>query len=307
MENQNYDMIIIGGGPGGLVAALYGARARMNVLLIEKMAPGGQLINTQHVDNYPGFPEGTTGPDLAKKLDEQAKKFGAHLKMGTVKDLNLSGNLKEVMLESGENYTAKGIVVATGASPRELKVPGEQVFTGRGVSYCATCDGAFFKDKEVVVVGGGDSALEEALFLTRFAKKVTLVHRRDQLRGVKYLQEKVFSNEQIEVKLDTVIKEIKGNALVENVLLENVKTQEQQELSCNGVFIYVGVNPNTEFLEGKVNLDDNGYILTDEEMRTNVNGVYAVGDVRQKTLRQVVTAMSDGATAAFDLEKKLTI
>ncbi len=307
MTTESYDIIIVGGGPGGLVAAQYGARAKMSVLVIEKMAPGGQLINTQDVDNYPGFPEGISGPELAKNLDDQAKKFGAELKVGSVSDIDVSGDDKKITLESGESYSARGIIIATGASPRELNVPGERELRGKGVSYCATCDGAFFQGKEVAVVGGGDSALEEALFLTRIVDKVTIIHRRDEFRGVKYLQDKIFANDKIEVKFDTVAREIQGDPMLNKLVLENVKTGEVEELDCQGVFIYVGADPNTGFLEGKIELNKKSYIITDEEMKTNVDGVYAVGDVRQKTLRQVVTAMSDGATAAFNLEKAQTL
>ena len=307
MTEKIHDMIVIGGGPGGLVSALYGARAKMDVLVIEEMSPGGQIINTQDVDNYPGFPEGITGPELAQKLDQQVKKFGGQIKTGSVKEMNFEGETKEVILQNNEKYYSKGIVIATGASPRELDIPGEKTFTGRGVSYCATCDGAFFQDKDVAVIGGGDSALEEALFLTRFAGKVYIVHRRDEFRGVKYLQDKVFADEKIEVIFDSIPKEVKGETLVEGLLIENKKTGEEKNLECNGVFVYIGVDPNTEFLSGQLNLDENGYIITDEEMRTNIDRVYAVGDVRKKQLRQVITAMADGAKAAFDLEKKLSL
>ena len=304
-DTNIYDMIVIGGGPGGLVSAIYGARSRMNVLVLEKMAPGGQIINTQDIDNYPGFPEGITGPELAQNLHKQAKKFGAQFKTGTVKELNLSKDKKDVILENEEKYSSKGIVIATGASPRQLEVPGEKEFAGKGVSYCATCDGAFFQDKDVVVVGGGDSALEEAVFLTRFANKVYIIHRRNEFRGVKYLEEKVLTHKKIEVIFDSIVKEIKGETLLDGIILENVKTGEQKTLDCNGVFIYIGVNPNTEFLQEKVYLDKNGYIITNENMETNIEKVYAAGDIRHKTLRQIVTAMSDGAIAAFNLEKKL--
>ncbi len=301
---QVYDVAIIGSGPGGLTAAIYASRAGLNVVIIEQMAPGGQLLNTEDVDNFPGFPSGITGVELAQKLDQQARKFGVEIKTGEVVETDFSGSVKAIITRKDE-FKAKTVIIATGESPRWLNAPGEQEFQGKGVSYCAICDGAFFKNKQVAVVGGGDSAVESAIYLSRLANHVTLIHRRDRLRAVDYLQKKAADCENIEIKYDTVVKELKGEKMLGSLLLENVKTLEQEQMDCQGVFVYIGAIPNTGFLSADLELE-NGYLVTNENMETNVEGVFAIGDVRRKTLRQVVTATSDGAIAAFHAEKLLT-
>ncbi|ACB83734.1 thioredoxin-disulfide reductase [Natranaerobius thermophilus] len=299
-----YDVAIIGSGPGGLTAAIYATRAGLKVLMIERMAPGGQLLNTEEVDNFPGFPDGTTGVELAQKLEKQARRFGTELKMGEVIETNLSGSEKMIKTRD-EVYKAKSVIIATGESPTELSAPGEQNLKGRGVSYCAICDGAFFKNKNVAVVGGGDSAVESALYLSRLASQVTLIHRRDQLRAVEYLKKRAIDCENLEIKYNTVVKEIQGEQKVESLLVEDVNTQARETLNCQGIFVYVGAHPNTDFLSNQLDLED-GYLVTSETMETNLKGVFAVGDVRKKELRQIVTAVSDGAIAAFHAEKLLS-
>lgn len=291
-----YDLIIIGGGPAGLTASIYAKRFGLNALLIEKFGTGGQVPLTDLIDNYPGFPDGISGVELATRITEQAKKFNVEIVNDEVIDVELN-EIKKVKTSNGV-YESKGIIIATGASPKKLNIPGEKEFTGRGVSYCAVCDAYFYKNKDVVVVGGGDSALTEALYLTTFVNKLYLVHRRDKFRAAQYLQEKVFNNKKIELLLNSELKEIKGEKRVQKVLVYNKEKNESIELDVNGVFIYVGYNPNTEIFKNKINLDENGFIITDEEMRTNVKFVYAAGDVRRKSLRQIITACSDGAIAA---------
>ncbi len=302
-EHNRYDVVIIGAGPGGLTAAIYAGRAGLDVLVIEKMAPGGQLFNTEAVDNVPGFPDGITGVELAQKLEQQAKKFNAQFKMAEV--INVTLDRTEKIIETKETtYTAKSVVISTGERPRELSVPGEQRLRGKGVSYCATCDGAFFKNQDVVVVGGGDSAVEEALFLTKLCSSVTLIHRRDQLRAGNYWKKKAKESDLLKFKLNKVVKEIHGDKKVSSVTLTDVKTGAEEQLNCNGVFVFAGSIPNTKLFEDTLQLDK-GYVITDNDMKTNLEGVYAVGDVRDKPLRQVVTAMSDGAIAAYSIEKYL--
>ncbi|MBO8173278.1 MAG: thioredoxin-disulfide reductase [Bacillaceae bacterium] len=295
-EENIYDVIIVGAGPAGMTAAVYTSRANMNTLMIERGVPGGQMANTEDIENYPGY-ESILGPDLSNKMFEHAKKFGAEYAYGDVKEIKDTHPYKTVVVGDKE-YKAKAVIVATGAEHRELGVPGEKEFSGRGVSYCAVCDGAFFRDKELVVVGGGDSAVEEAVFLTRFASKVTIVHRRDEFRAQKILQKRAFENEKIDVIWNHVVKEIHGDAKVEKVLLENTQTGEQREFSCDGVFIYVGMDPLSKAVENLGITNEAGYILTDENMATKVNGIFAAGDVREKSLRQVVTATGDGGIAA---------
>jgi thioredoxin reductase (NADPH) len=302
-----YDVIIIGSGPAGLSAGLYSARARLNTLIIEKDADGGQIATTDEVENYPGAVEGDTGPILVKRMSEQVEKFGAKRISGKVIEVDFTGKIKTVKTEE-ETYQAKVVIAATGAVPRTLGVPGERKLTGKGVSYCATCDGAFFEDLEVYVMGGGDSAVEEAIFLTKFAKKVTIIHRRDELRAAKSIQEKAFKNKKISFMLDTVITEIKGDGMLESFVVKNVKTGEEKELfpdeedGAFGLFVFVGYLPSTELFKDKLDMQRN-YIVTDENMHTNVEGVFAAGDNRVKSLRQVVTATSDGAIAAVQAEK----
>lgn len=302
-----YDVIIIGEGPAGLSAGLYAARSRLKTLILEKEKAGGQIVTTDEVANYPGSIENATGPSLINRMVEQAKDFGAEIKLDTVKEVELDGKIKIVKGEK-EEYQTKTVIIATGAKPRKIGCPGEEELTGRGVSYCATCDAAFFEDLDVYVVGGGDSAVEEALYLTKFARKVTIIHRRDELRAAKSIQEKAFANEKIDFMWNTVVKEIKGDGIVEAMVVENVKTGEKTEIVANeedgtfGIFVFVGLVPTTELFEGKLEME-NGYIVTDEDMRTNIPGVFAAGDCRKKSLRQVVTATADGAIAAVQAEK----
>jgi thioredoxin reductase (NADPH) len=298
MGKADYDLIIAGGGPAGLTAGLYAARAMLRTLLLEKMTPGGQAATTFHIENYPGFPEGISGPDLAQAMENQAKKFGLEVTYGQVKKMSFQEPLWQVEYED-QKFLAKAVIVASGVEPRKLGVPGEETLRGRGVSYCATCDGPFFKDQEIGVVGGGDSAVEEALYLTRFAAKVHLVHRRNALRAEKIIQERAFQNPKIEFLWDTVVTRVLGDSGVEGLELQNVKTKALRTLKVGGVFLYVGSLSNTEFLKGIVNLDEQGYVVTDDQMATSAPGVFAAGDVRKKLLRQIATAVGDGAMAAF--------
>lgn len=291
-----YDLIIIGGGPAGLTASIYAKRFGLNTLLIEKLGTGGQVPLTDLIENFPGFPEGISGIELATKITEQAKRFNTEIINEEVLEVDF-GEPKKVKTSTGI-YESKGIIIATGANPKKLNIPGEKEFTGRGVSYCAVCDAYFYKNKDVVVVGGGDSALTEALYLTTFVNKLYLIHRRDKFRAAQYLQDKVFKNSKIEIIFNSELKEIKGEKRVEKVIIYNKEKNKNIELNVNGVFIYVGLNPNSEMFKDKINLDENGFIITDEDMRTNVKFVYAAGDVRRKSLRQIITACSDGAIAA---------
>ncbi len=304
---ETRDVVIIGGGPAGLTAAIYASRARLDTLMIEKMSPGGQVLVTDRVDNYPGFPEGITGFELVDRMAAQARRFGMSEAIGEVVGLEPGADgMVRVNLASGDPVLARGVIIATGASHRKLGVPGEEEFSGRGVSYCATCDGPFFRDQEVAVVGGGDSAVQEAIFLTKFASKVYLIHRRDELRAVKILQEKAFENPKIEFVWDSVVDEILGGDQgVTGIRARNVKSGEVRDIPVTGVFVFIGMVPNTGFLKGVVDMDDRGFILVDEWMRTSMKGVYAAGDCRAKPLLQIVTAVSDGATAAFAIEHAL--
>ena len=300
MENL-YDIVIIGCGPAGLAAGLYGARAKMKTLILEKGKTGGQIVITHEVANYPGSIENATGPSLIARMVEQCKEFGAEIVRDAIVDTELDGNIKVLKGEKGE-YRAKTVIIATGATPKKLGCPGEKELTGKGVSY-------FFEDFEVFVVGGGDSAIEEALYLTKFARKVTIVHRRQGFRCAKSIEEKARANDKIEFLLDTVIEEIKGDGLVESVVFKNTQTGETNEYFADeedgtmGIFVFVGFDSQTELFKGKVDMDDRGYIKTDDNMLTNIPGVFAAGDCRVKSLRQVVTATADGAIAAVTAEK----
>jgi len=302
MAMSDYDLLIAGGGPAGLTAGLYAARGKIRTLLVEKMAPGGQAASTYMIENYPGFPEGIPGPDLMKAMENQAKRFGVEIITGEVSQLTSRGQLWEVDQE-GRKIMAKAVIVATGVEPAKLGVPGEEELKGRGVSYCATCDGPFFRNQDIGVVGGGDSAVDEALYLTRFARHVYIIHRRNALRAEKILQERAFQNEKIEILWDNVVTRVIGETGVEALELKNVKTQERRILRVSGVFFYVGLKPNTGFLREIVEMDERGYVMTDANMATSAPGVFAAGDVRQKLLRQVTTAVGDGATAAFAVER----
>jgi len=295
---MDYDVIIIGGGPAGLTAGIYASRARLKTLLVESFSVPCQAVTTDHIENYPGFPEGINGFELIEKFKKQAEKFETEFIVSEVKSIKENKPGWQVITDD-KSYSSRAVIIASGASPKKLNIPGEDKFRGKGVSYCATCDGALFKDKEVVVIGGGDTALEEALFLTKFAKKVTVVHRRDALRGTKILQERAFSNKKIEFVWDAVISEITGVANVSAVKVKNVKTGAETGLLCGGVFIFVGYAPNTGFLKDALPLDESGYITTDDNCLTSKPGIFACGDCRKKLLKQVVTACGDGALAAF--------
>lgn len=298
-----YDVIIVGGGPSGMSAAIYASRARLKTLLIEKAGCGGQIAITDHLENYPGFEEGINGFELAMKMEKQARTFGSEIVYGEVSFIETDDAIKKIILSDKKEYFTKTIIIASGANFRKLGVEGEQEFIGKGVSYCATCDGPFFRNKEIAVVGGGDSALQEALYLTKFATKVNLIHRRDQFRAAKILQEKVFAEPKINIIFDSVVEKISGNLSVEQVILKNVKNNISSPVSVNGVFVFVGWLPNTKFLENtKIKLNDAGYIVTDDNMNTSIEGIFACGDVRQKILRQVVTAAGDGAIAAISAQ-----
>ena len=302
MKSIDYDLVIIGGGPAGLTAGLYAARARLNILLIEKLVPGGQIISTDWIENYPGFPDGISGVDLVGKMTEQVKRFDLNIESGEVLSLDLSGPVKEVRLD-GKTIAARAVIIASGASPRKLGVPGEDTFYGKGVSFCATCDGPFYRGQKVAAVGGGDTAVQESIFLTKFAEKVYLIHRRDQLRASMILQERAFANDKIELVWDSVVTSINGKSDgVENVDLKNVKTGETKTLPVDGCFIWTGIAPNNQFVGDSLKLDEYGFVITDSKMETSVPGVFAAGDVRTTPLRQVITAAGDAAIAAVSAE-----
>ncbi|MDY0133316.1 MAG: thioredoxin-disulfide reductase [Desulforegulaceae bacterium] len=298
MKKNDYDLVIIGGGPAGLTAGIYAKRAGLSALLIEKHTPGGQIMITDWIENYPGFPDGLAGYDLTMKMEQQAKNFDLEIIQEDVKSFETEGKIKKITL-SKSSVNAKAIIIASGCSPRELGIPGEKTMYGKGVSTCATCDGMFFRDKEVVAIGGGDSAVQETLFLTKFVNKVYLVHRRDKLRATKILQERLFANDKIEMVWDSVPVEIKGTKEVESVLVKNIKTEEIKEIKAQGCFIWVGTIPNTEFINNEIKVDQSGFIITDPKMETSVKGIFAAGDVRNTPLRQVATAVGDAAIAAF--------
>ena len=296
-----YDTIIIGAGPAGMTAALYAARSNLKVALIEGGLPGGQMNNTSDIENYPGYAN-ISGPELAEKMFEPLENLGVEHLYGFVEAVEDHGDVKKVITDD-EEFETRTVIVATGSKHRLLGVPGEEELNSRGVSYCAVCDGAFFRDQDLLVVGGGDSAVEEAIFLTRFAKSVTIIHRRDELRAQKVLQDRAFANEKIKFIWDSVVKEIKGENRVESVVIENVKTGQVTEQAFGGIFIYVGLDPVSDFVQELQIRDQAGWIVTDDHMKTSVAGVFAVGDVRQKDLRQVTTAVGDGAIAGQEAYK----
>ncbi|MDO5331365.1 MAG: thioredoxin-disulfide reductase [Bacillota bacterium] len=302
MENL-FDIIIIGGGPAGLAAAIYAGRAKMKTLVIEQAGFGGQITATSEIENYPGSMEVESGSSLVARMHDQAKKFGANFVLEQVISVNLNSNPKEVVTFAADYY-AKAIIIASGASPSRIGCPGEEEFTGRGVSYCATCDGAFFEGLPMYVVGGGDAAVEEAMYLTRFGTEVNLIHRRDELRAAKSIQEKAFANPKMHFIWNSVVKEFKGLDKLDEMILENTKTGELTSIKHDmfGVFVFVGYTPQTGIFEDQLPLEK-GYIRTDEEMQTAIDGVFAAGDCRIKSLRQVVTAVSDGAIAAVNAAK----
>ena len=302
MANTDHQLIILGGGPAGLTAGLYAARDRLQVMLVEKGVVGGQVLVTDWIDNYPGFPEGISGFDLVEKMAAQAKRFKLEKKNANVVKVELTEAKKKLILESGGELTCQALIICTGARPNKLGLPGEEEFTGKGVSFCGTCDGPFFRDQEIIVVGGGDTAIQEADFLTRFASKVTVIHRRDKLRATKVLQEKAFANERIEFIWNSNVVAIEGEKEVERVRIRN-NNGEESEIAVSGVFILIGTIPNNEMLPlEQLGADEYGFIITDAEMRTKVDGVMAAGDIRSKKVRQVINAAGEGAVAAIAAE-----
>ena len=302
-DASNYDVIIIGAGPAGLTAALYAGRARLKTLILEKATSGGQAATTDIIENYPGFPDGVGGFQLTELMKQQAVEFGAEIReISPVTGIETHGDNRVVKTDE-ETLVAKTVIVATGSEPRALGIPGEDELRGRGVSYCATCDGAFYRDKVVAVIGGGNAAVEEAIFLTRFASKVYIVHRRDELRADKIVQERAFDNPKIEIIWDSHLKKILGDGKVNEMVVENKNTHERKSYQVDGVFMYIGTVPNTEFCEGLVDLDGRDFITTDESLQTNVPGIFAAGDCRANLLKQVAVAVGEGALAAVGAEK----
>jgi thioredoxin reductase (NADPH) len=305
-EDRHYDVIIVGGGPAGLTAALYAGRARVNTVLLERGVPGGQLLNTEAIEDYPGF-DRITGAELAQRMADQAQKFGVAIEVATVTAIRTEGDHKVVESDNGL-YRGDFVILSAGGSPKRLGIPGETEYQGRGVSQCAVCDGAFFKNEEVVVVGGGDAALEEGTFLTRYAKKVYLIHRRNEFRAQAILVEAARNNPKVEFILNTVVEEIKGNdGTVTEVMLKNIVSGDRRSLKVGAAFIFIGFHPNTEFFGGQDHLehDQLGFLTTDNDMQTSIPGVYAVGDVRSQLTRQITTAVGDATTAAIHAVKQL--
>ncbi len=298
MTTKSCDVAIIGGGGAGLTAALYTSRAKLSTILLEKLAPGGQIALTDLVENYPGFPEGILGPDISMRMEQQATKYGTEVLYQEVKEVRRKDKRFEIQCAQGV-VDAGAVILASGASFRKLGVPGETELTGKGVSYCATCDGAFFKDKEIVVVGGGDSAMQEGIFLTRFATKVTIIHRRDKLRASPILQERAKANEKIHFIWDTVVEKVQGDKKVSGVVLKNVKSGETRDFATDGIFIFIGHDPNTAFLKGFVELDEHQYVKAAEGLKTSVPGVFAAGEIRAGAVKQLVSACGEGCEAAL--------
>jgi thioredoxin reductase (NADPH) len=300
---DDHQVIIIGGGAAGLTAGLYASRAHLKTILLEAMIPSGQAYMTERIENYPGFPDGIGGRELIERFTQQATRFGLEIQQFTAVD-KVQPHGKRHSVQAGEkHFSASALIIATGARWQKLGVPGEEEFAGKGISYCATCDGAFFQDQEVAVVGGGDTALEDALYLSRLCRKVYVIHRRDQLRAQKILRQKASEQSAIEFIWNTVVKEIKGEGAVQTLLLEDLKQDKQKELAVSGAFIAVGQRPNTDLVRGVIELDDRGYIITDQACATSIAGIFAAGDVRQKGLRQISTAVGDGAMAAAAAER----
>ncbi|HEX3016073.1 MAG TPA: thioredoxin-disulfide reductase [Desulfobacteria bacterium] len=299
-----YDLVILGGGPAGLTAGIYAARARLKTCLVERGMPGGLAATTETIENYPGFPGGVSGSELMLRFQQQAEKLGVEFRTGEVEEVNLDAKVKQIHVGK-ELIEAKAVILATGSKPKQLGVPGEADLYGQGVSYCATCDGAFFRNKQVIVVGGGDAAVDEAQFLTRFADKVTIVHRRREFRAAQISLERAKANPKIEFYTNAVVESIIGDNLVEAVAVKDVHDGQVTKLPAQGVFVYVGNEPNTKFLSGKVELSAQGYIKVDTRLHTSLSGVFAAGDVRDTPLRQVSTAVGDGAVAAMEAERFL--
>ncbi len=302
---QKERVIIIGSGPAGLTAALYTARANLNPLVISGSQLGGQIAITSEVENYPGFPEGTTGPELVDLMQKQTERFGARVLIDEVTEVDLRNSPPFIIKTYGETFECKAVIICSGASPTRLGVPGEEKLIGRGVSFCATCDGFFFRGKDVVVVGGGDSAMEEGLFLTRFANQVRVIHRRDELRAGEALKRRAFANEKISFIWDSVVEEILGEEKVRAVHTRNVKTNEETELATDGVFIFIGHYPNSDLFTDQVKMDARGYIVTDERMMTSVPGVFAAGEIQDPLYRQIATSVGQGCAAAIMAERWL--
>jgi thioredoxin reductase (NADPH) len=299
------DLAILGGGPAGLTAGMYAARARIRVALLEKGQPGGQIAVTEVVDNYPGFEEPVLGWELAQKMEAQARKFGVMVVRTVVTRVVRAEGGFQLTLDSGDSYTCRSLILATGASPVKLGIPGERELAGKGVSYCAVCDGPFYRDQEIAVVGGGDSAVQEALYLTRFASTVHLIHRRDELRAIKDIQEKAFAEPRIRIHWNRVPIAVTGNKEVESLVIRSVIDGSEEALSVSGVFFYVGLRPNSEPFRDLVHTDEWGFVLTDVQMACSAPGIYAAGDIRSKALRQISTAVGDGALAAYSAQRYL--
>jgi thioredoxin reductase (NADPH) len=295
---SEYDIIIIGGGAAGFTAGLYAVRDRCRALLLERFSAGGQVLNCTHIENYPGFPEGIAGYSLGPLLQQQATNLGLEMKLAEVQSVRLAGETKVLQTDDGELRT-RALIIATGSSFSKLNIPGEEEFVGRGVSHCASCDGAFFMDQPVVVIGGGDAALDEGLHLTQYVSSVTVIHRREELRACRLLRERARANDKLTFRFNTVVKAIEGNGEVQRVQLEDVKTGERSPMDVIGAFIFIGLTPNTQFLNGLVPLNEKGQIVTDLNMQTSVPGIFAAGDVRAESSRQLVSAAGDGATAAL--------
>jgi thioredoxin reductase (NADPH) len=302
-EEKSYDLIIIGGGPAGLTAGIYATRAKLKTVMLERLNVGGLVASTDWVENYPGFPEGITGAELTKKIEDQAVKFG--LQITPFKEVNaadLKGKIKTIKVDD-EEYKAKAVIVASGTEPKKLNIPGEEKFKGRGVSYCATCDGAFFKEKDIVMIGGGSSGIQEGLFLTRFVKSIMVVEFMPHLNAEKILQDRAHKEPKFKFFLNHMATSINGENQIESVTIKNRETDEEKTIPCAGVFIYVGWDPKTEFLKGQVDLNKWGYVVAGEDTKTSAPGVFVAGDVREKELRQITTAVSDGTVAAFMAER----
>lgn len=304
-EERKYDIIVVGGGPGGLTAGMYAARAIRKVVCLEKLQPGGQIANTEEVEDYPGF-EHISGWELAQKMADHAKKFGLEIESEEVEEVYVEGDDRLARCASGNVYRSKAVILSTGGSPVFLDVPGEKEYTGKGVSYCAICDGAFFKDQVIAVAGGGDAAVEEAIFLTKFGSKVHIIHRRDELRAQKIIRQRAFDNDKIEMIWDTVVEQVNGNdKKITDLKLKNVKTGEASTLEVGALFVFIGFHPNSDITREAMRKDQGGYIITDEKMETSISGIYACGDVRSQLVRQITNAVGDGTTAAVAAEKRL--
>jgi len=302
--SEEHDLVIVGAGPAGLAAGLYAARDKQDVVLLEKLSPGGQVLTTDFVENYPGFPDGVSGFELMDRIRKQAERFGLNILSHEVQDIDSNGDVKHISLDSGA-MRARSVVVATGAQPRKLGINGEGLLTGKGVSYCGTCDGPFYRDAVVGVIGGGDTAVQEAIFLTRFASRVYVIHRRDELRATKIIQERAFANEKIEFVWDTVPVSIEGRSGVEGLRIRNVKSGEESAINLEGVFVLVGTRPVTQFIKDSIDLDEQGFIKVDRRQETSVPGVFAAGDVTSVTPRQIAIAVGEGVTAVLNAENYL--